>query len=71
MLCSPLLVDKVFTNSTKTNYFRRSLSTQGFKELGIDKVGVAFNRDLKSWKYNRRILKLLLELKSMDGEIYD
>ncbi|CAG8568036.1 19383_t:CDS:2 [Cetraspora pellucida] len=60
MLCSPLLVDKVFTNSTKTNYFRRSLSTQGFKELGIDKVGVAFNRDLKSWKYNRRILSYTL-----------
>ncbi|CAG8443581.1 14351_t:CDS:2 [Dentiscutata erythropus] len=59
-LCNPSLVDKIFTNSTKTNFFRRSLSTQGFEELGIDKVGIAFNRDLKSWRYNRRILSYTL-----------
>ncbi|KAF0445560.1 cytochrome P450 [Gigaspora margarita] len=59
-LCNPSLVNKVFTNSTKSNYFRRALSIQGFKELGIDKVGVVFNRDIMSWRYNRRILSYTL-----------
>ncbi|CAG8593319.1 18605_t:CDS:2 [Gigaspora margarita] len=59
-LCNPSLVNKVFTNSTKSNYFRRALSTQGFKELGIDKVGVVFNRDIMSWRYKRRILSYTL-----------
>ncbi|CAG8663386.1 23976_t:CDS:2 [Gigaspora margarita] len=59
-LCNPSLVDKLFTNSTKTNFFCRALSTNGFKELGMDKVGIVFNRDFDSWKYNRRILNYTL-----------
>ncbi|CAG8575889.1 27452_t:CDS:2, partial [Dentiscutata erythropus] len=52
--------EKLFTNSTKTNFFCRALSTNGFKELGMDKVGIVFNRDFDSWKYNRRILNYTL-----------
>ncbi|CAG8487273.1 16172_t:CDS:2 [Cetraspora pellucida] len=59
-LCNPSLVEKLFTNSTKTNFFCRALSTNGFKELGMHKVGIGFNRDFESWKYNRRILNYTL-----------
>ncbi|POG70192.1 cytochrome P450 [Rhizophagus irregularis DAOM 181602=DAOM 197198] len=41
-------------SSTKSKYPIRLPNSEGFVEYGFDGVGVAFNNDLQSWKYNRQ-----------------
>ncbi|CAB4403726.1 unnamed protein product [Rhizophagus irregularis] len=54
VLCKPDLIENMNVPSTKTKYPTRLPNSEGFIEYGFDGVGVAFNNDTKSWKYNRQ-----------------
>jgi hypothetical protein len=54
VLCKPDLIENMNIPSTKTKYPIRLHNTEGFMEYGFDGVGVAFNNEHKSWKYNRQ-----------------
>ncbi|CAI2188012.1 4072_t:CDS:1 [Funneliformis geosporum] len=51
-------VEKIYSpTSIKFNSFMHRFSTnEGISELGLEKSGVMFNRDLKDWSINRRML---------------
>ncbi|RGB26450.1 cytochrome P450 [Rhizophagus diaphanus] len=54
ILCRPDLIENMNIPSKKSKYPIRLQNTEGLAEYGLDGVGVAFNNDLKSWKYNRQ-----------------
>ncbi|CAG8656757.1 13006_t:CDS:1 [Funneliformis mosseae] len=56
-------MEKIYSTSTsvKNNGFMyRIPPNEGFSELGLDRNGVMFNRNLKDWNINRRILSQTL-----------
>ncbi|GET03227.1 cytochrome P450 [Rhizophagus clarus] len=54
ILCKPDLIENMNIPSTKTNYPNRFYDIEGFVEYELDRVGLVFNNDYKSWKYNRQ-----------------
>ncbi|PKY52100.1 cytochrome P450 [Rhizophagus irregularis] len=54
-LCRPDLTENLYVASSKTKYPIRLHSKDGIVEYGFEVgVGVVFNSDIKSWKYNRQ-----------------
>jgi hypothetical protein len=54
VLCRPDLIENMNIPSTKTNYPIRIHTTEGFMDYGLGGIGLAFNNDYKSWRYNRQ-----------------
>ncbi|PKY13885.1 cytochrome P450 [Rhizophagus irregularis] len=55
VLCRPDLTENLYVASSKTKYPIRLHSKDGIVEYGFEAgVGLGFNSDLKSWKYNRQ-----------------
>jgi hypothetical protein len=54
ILCKQDLIENMNVPSTKTNYPKRFQVTEGMIEYGFDGVGLIFNNDYKSWRYNRQ-----------------
>ncbi|CAG8698465.1 35289_t:CDS:2, partial [Racocetra persica] len=54
------LAAPVLASSTKNNYFNRGVSSPGMREIGLETVGIAANRDYESWKFNRRFFSTVV-----------
>jgi hypothetical protein len=54
ILCKQDLIENMNIPSSKTNYPIRFQITEGVIEYGFDGVGIIFNNDYKSWRYNRQ-----------------
>ncbi|CAG8455731.1 11271_t:CDS:2 [Scutellospora calospora] len=50
----------VLASSTKNNYFNRGVSSPGMREIGLETVGIAANRDYESWKFNRKFFSTVV-----------
>ncbi|CAG8605051.1 6397_t:CDS:2 [Funneliformis mosseae] len=59
-LSKPELLEKIFSNSTKSNFTLRNPSHDGMDELGFGKNGMVMNSDVASWKKNRMLSVPLL-----------
>ncbi|GBC03326.1 hypothetical protein RclHR1_05070010 [Rhizophagus clarus] len=68
VLCRPDLVEKMNIPSTKTNYPIRIHITEGFMEYGLGGIGLTFNNDHKSWKYNRQFFSQALMAPSLNHQ---
>ncbi|EXX75970.1 hypothetical protein RirG_037320 [Rhizophagus irregularis DAOM 197198w] len=66
VLCKPDLIENMILPSTKTKYSIRQPNTEGFVEYGFDGVGIAFNNDHKSWKYNRQFFTQALSTSNLN-----
>lgn len=47
-------VSKVVSPSSNNNFLIRIIPNQGLAEIGFTTKGLTFNRDLESWKFNRK-----------------
>ncbi|CAG8588684.1 5322_t:CDS:1 [Dentiscutata erythropus] len=54
------LAAPILASSTKNNYFNRGVSSPGMREIGLETVGIAANRDYESWKFNRRFFSTVV-----------
>ncbi|CAG8685276.1 1289_t:CDS:2, partial [Cetraspora pellucida] len=54
------LAAPVLASSTKNNYFNRGVSSPGMREIGLETIGIAANRDYESWKFNRRFFSTVV-----------
>ncbi|GBB89370.1 hypothetical protein RclHR1_16020001 [Rhizophagus clarus] len=70
VLCNPNLIGNMNIPSTKTIYPNRLNEMGGFMEYGLGEagVGVSFNNDTKSWKYNRQFLSQSLMTPSFNRQ---
>src|SRR5688572_9511280 len=48
------LVEKIFRPSANNNYLIRITEREGLNEIDVTTKGITFNRDLESWKFNRK-----------------
>ncbi|CAI2175334.1 5433_t:CDS:2 [Funneliformis geosporum] len=56
------LTEKINNPTLKNNaFYFRSPPNPGLKELHLINSGITFNRDLTTWKFNRRILNLTID----------
>jgi len=54
VLCRADLIEIMNVPSAKTKYPYRFKTTEGFIEYGLNRSGLAFNSELKTWKCNRQ-----------------
>ncbi|RHZ70849.1 hypothetical protein Glove_265g13 [Diversispora epigaea] len=48
------LITKIVSPSTNNNFLIRITPNQGLDEIGFTTKGITFNRNVESWKYNRK-----------------
>ncbi|KAG9289553.1 hypothetical protein G9A89_002326 [Geosiphon pyriformis] len=48
------IVDKILAPSAKTNFFNKGAYSDGLNEIGVHSNGILFNRNINSWRFNRK-----------------